>query len=901
MDGVLFPDSPTLRQITNRHTKNALIDMALRWINLYTITRIGRQNEEEESDNEYNHYMMIDSEDRNASVHKLSLAKYKEHVAKRYDGMREKSNKKAIIDRMLNVDWSTGLNSRQIADLDLAYYSQHSGLKNWKTLKLDYGDHAGIARPVIDPTRIEKIFSYHMAPYFKHHVQTLQDGEMVWIRISIHDGLAPNVLPTSTSVVYFIWFINSEYLLGATIKAEWKDFIMEALLRLFRASGIEEWPLTGKSPTSLAELLLHKDSQGSHSRYRLNQLDDNPLSGTTKKRKLEDPHQKYTRGMGDIRAEDQVKIASRDRFVAADFGPNPQPSLNRVDLQINLPYTAGAKDFNLGRLTKQSFPIKVVLEGSNVIEGIKSLIPLGVAQNPMPKFLTDLHSMGSNSITVDLENDEGNKQHNNKDSNDIPNLNSTVQGPVKVEPAVGVVSDDNHTEINLSISSPSTPQVASTRVPASALKNMPTKKLPTRDEVSSEAQLEDSTAALSSPVPISSTQLPRNAIGAGSGGPNISFSPLPQGRAFSESPQARRANEFTPSPARSFGQVLEFAESEQQRSSGQTTGEHDIMSTEGPWVAHASTATGTSAVHFQPQRGSHGHRARIGSGVGSSAWMGTSAPESRFSEFEVVYDDGIRKQRTFSLSTESDESSERTSSEYDGSERNPLLGYPNNQHHQHGNGEHEQENDTAKPSTSHNYTVPIFGKSNGHYNSTDGRLRHPPLRQSSNPIAYFYNRLLDAWDWITQFKLSLPNRRILKASLAYLFGCLVSFTPFFLPYVGASGHLAATSAVFFNPAKSLGRMVDAVTAGLCAISFGFLVSVGSMASAVWFNDRDLYVWGHIVSVIVFGGGSTFIIAFAKAHFNRPTVNVGKSSPLPKNMKCQNYRREADILFTFIDQ
>ncbi|KAK3839323.1 MAG: Fusaric acid resistance protein-like-domain-containing protein, partial [Linnemannia elongata] len=115
-------------------------------------------------------------------------------------------------------------------------------------------------------------------------------------------------------------------------------------------------------------------------------------------------------------------------------------------------------------------------------------------------------------------------------------------------------------------------------------------------------------------------------------------------------------------------------------------------------------------------------------------------------------------------------------------------------------------------------------------------------------------------------------KRILKASLAYLFACLLSFTPFFLPFVGMSGHLAATSAVFFNPAKTLGRMVDAVTAGLCAITFGVLVSVASMLSAIWFNSRDLYIWGHVVSVVVFGGGSTFIIAYAKAHFNRPTIN-----------------------------
>ncbi|KAF9433966.1 hypothetical protein BGZ76_008745 [Entomortierella beljakovae] len=379
--------------------------MAIQWIDKHPITRIGSGIAEQE-DSVYNDYMM-DADDWNASAHKLPFPEYKKHVLKRYEGMREKLNKKAVVDRMLGVDWNTGLNSSQMADLDLNYYSQHPDLKTWKALKLDYGDQP---RASIDPERIEKTFSFHLAPYFKHYIQTLQDGNMIWIRISVHDGLAPNVIPAPATIIYFIWFINSEYLLGGTIKAEWKDFISEALLRLFRATGIEEWPLFGKSPASLAELLLHKDSQGPHSKYRLNQVDDNPLAGSPKKRKVEDSHQKYAKGMKDIRAEDESKIALRDRFVASEFGPNPQPSLHRVDIQINLPYTSEAKDFNLGRLTKQPFPIKVVLEGPNVLEGIKNLIPQGIAHNPMPKFLTELHSMSSNTITVDLEDDDGNKQ-----------------------------------------------------------------------------------------------------------------------------------------------------------------------------------------------------------------------------------------------------------------------------------------------------------------------------------------------------------------------------------------------------------------------------------------------------------------------------------------------------------
>lgn len=98
-------------------------------------------------------------------------------------------------------------------------------------------------------------------------------------------------------------------------------------------------------------------------------------------------------------------IVRRDRFVQKEFGPNPQPSLQKVDLQLNLPFSSESEEFRLGRLSRQPFPIKVVFEGSNVIEGVKNMIPLGIASNPMPSFLTELHSMATSSLTVDLDED----------------------------------------------------------------------------------------------------------------------------------------------------------------------------------------------------------------------------------------------------------------------------------------------------------------------------------------------------------------------------------------------------------------------------------------------------------------------------------------------------------------
>ncbi|KAF9574635.1 hypothetical protein EC968_006050 [Mortierella alpina] len=412
-------------------------------------------------------------------------------------------------------------------------------------------------------------------------------------------------------------------------------------------------------------------------------------------------------------------------------------------------------------------------------------------------------------------------------------------------------------------------------------------------------------ATSASPVPIRALSHSAQDNGAlsSSRSNNISFSPLPITRSPSETQQARRQHEFTPSPARSLALVLEnAAAAEASRvldGQGSQSESSVLRSSPDQWGVNASGHAGSSAVHFQPQR-SHpqGYRStRPGSGAGSSAWMSTSIPESRFSEFEVVYDDGIRKQRTFSLTTDlDDEEDDRSYSndDDDGSETSPLIEYqeapPPRDHAQGLHGYTGQLPASAShnpqllppshPSSRPTQSTPLLAKQHLYHNTSSinaGRNYPVPPRHDSNdganPFALLFRSVHAAWHQLFQHKISTPNRRIFKASLAYFFACLVSFTPFFKPYVGLSGHLAASAAIFFNPAKTLGRMVDAITAGLCAISFGFLVCVASAASATWFNSQDQYILGHVVSVVVFGGGSTFIIAYAKAHYNRPTVNV----------------------------
>ncbi|KAG0026753.1 hypothetical protein BGZ81_006113 [Podila clonocystis] len=181
----------------------------------------------------------------------------------------------------------------------------------------------------------------------------------------------------------------------------------------------------------------------------------------------------------------------------------------------------------------------------------------------------------------------------------------------------------------------------------------------------------------SSPVPIQSALNTRSTTtsptdisqGVETQAPNISFSsvphhadrPLPESYPSHLSPESGRSfHEYTPSPARSFAHVLETAEARGlsfgERRPGNAASSTQIMADE-HWLESATGITGasvgTTAVHFQPQRGRFMGRARSGSGSGGI--LGTSVPESRFSEFEVVYDDGVRKQRTFSLTTQRDD------------------------------------------------------------------------------------------------------------------------------------------------------------------------------------------------------------------------------------------------------
>lgn len=121
-------------------------------------------------------------------------------------------------------------------------------------------------------------------------------------------------------------------------------------------------------------------------------------------------------------------------------------------------------------------------------------------------------------------------------------------------------------------------------------------------------------------------------------------------------------------------------------------------------------------------------------------------------------------------------------------------------------------------------------------------------------------------------------RQVLKCSFAYFLGSLFTFIPALNALIGnnrVSSHLVATATVFFNPAKSLGGMMEAAMYGWGYVSFALFICLGSMITTDFFVDRNYEVVAHTISLVFWLAGATFVVSFLKAHWNKPPVATGK--------------------------
>jgi len=218
----------------------------------------------------------------------------------------------------------------------------------------------------------------------------------MWIRVGFFDVVNKNIHSTIGNTFFLAYFTNSTHLLASVMRASFKDYVQQGLVRAFQSTSIKERELTGTNIKALASLLLNQHSQGPFSRFRLNQIDAHPLDRKPKKRKAGDGGDIGESANPGVVQEDAREVRKKAKVATDQFGPNPQPEMRRVEYQVRTTFKSRSSKVSYDG----DFPMKVVFEGGNVIEGIKSLLPSGIAKGPLPPHIANLHSAAANSFII---------------------------------------------------------------------------------------------------------------------------------------------------------------------------------------------------------------------------------------------------------------------------------------------------------------------------------------------------------------------------------------------------------------------------------------------------------------------------------------------------------------------
>lgn len=160
-----------------------------------------------------------------------------------------------------------------------------------------------------------------------------------WMRIMLFENRHERQAPTPKMIAYYLRFPDTPYLAvrGAVNKTV-ALFIEEALLKTFQAKTLKVHSISSKSIHHLSELLHNKESLGAFSRFRLNQVDANPLDYSLKS--LKRPHQEeYVQSREQKRRIipiDRQLVQSRENDASDTFGPEVTPGIRRLDIHASI-------------------------------------------------------------------------------------------------------------------------------------------------------------------------------------------------------------------------------------------------------------------------------------------------------------------------------------------------------------------------------------------------------------------------------------------------------------------------------------------------------------------------------------------------------------------------------------
>ncbi|KAK2463297.1 hypothetical protein APHAL10511_004952 [Amanita phalloides] len=137
--------------------------------------------------------------------------------------------------------------------------------------------------------------------------------------------------------------------------------------------------------------------------------------------------------------------------------------------------------------------------------------------------------------------------------------------------------------------------------------------------------------------------------------------------------------------------------------------------------------------------------------------------------------------------------------------------------------------------------------------------------------------------------LSPLHRNVLKCSIAYFMASLFTFCPYLSNWISdltsygperqgptPSGHMVATIAVYYNPAKTIGGMLEADLFCVFGLLYASIVCLSSMSLFWWLELQPGWEWLGDVIAILWIGVSMSAMAWMKVWMRNPSFNTACS-------------------------
>ncbi|XP_045193644.2 uncharacterized protein LOC123549541 [Mercenaria mercenaria] len=179
------------------------------------------------------------------------------------------------------------------------------------------------------------------------------------------------------------------------MKAAFAEFVSQCFVVALGYKQLTELSLTGHHYPSLAELAMDKFSEGGYTKYQQTHRLGGPLSDVTSRKR------KAQVVIENDKLTDTNREQKRRRLEILDenFSENVQPTLEKVEYRVELPYRN--KEIvpelkNDGNLLHS----RVRFRGTSVLEGLRNLAAASYATVPLPKHLTCISSRARNTFLL---------------------------------------------------------------------------------------------------------------------------------------------------------------------------------------------------------------------------------------------------------------------------------------------------------------------------------------------------------------------------------------------------------------------------------------------------------------------------------------------------------------------